>query len=117
MSLPPRQPKKPKREARWRSQTHLRFVRGFQCAVPGCQGMPIEAAHVRMNSGAGMGEKPADYRAVPLCREHHSGQHSQGERTFWKSYQAASGQDVEALIEALCNDSPKRRDIMEARKA
>lgn len=115
MSLPPRQAKKPKRETRWRNQAHMNFVRSFACAVPGCVGVPIEAAHVRIGSGAGLGQKPGDWRATPLCKHHHTQQHTIGERTFWASYEVASGQTVEDLIEALCEASPKRREIREAR--
>lgn len=113
--LPPRQSKKPKRSTRWRSQAHLSFVRTFHCAVPGCVGRPIEAAHVRFGSGAGMGEKPHDWRAVPLCKECHTRQHQQGERTFWQAYHSASGQSVDQLIDALCKESPKAREIRDVR--
>lgn len=116
--LPPRQSKKPKRSTRWRSQAHLSFVRTFHCAIPGCVGRPIEAAHVRFGSGAGMGEKPHDWRAVPLCGGadgHHAIQHKQGERTFWRTYELASGQSVEQLIDALCKESPKAREIRDVR--
>ena len=106
--LPNRIAKKPKRSSRWRSQGHLNFIRSFHCAIDGCQGMPIECAHVRNGSGAGMGQKPDDWRVVPLCREHHGQQHTVGEQTFWK------GIDIEALIEAFCKASPKAREIKEA---
>ena len=106
--LPSRIAKKPKRSSRWRSQGHLNFVRSFHCSINGCQDMPIECAHVRLGSGAGMGQKPDDWRVVPLCREHHSQQHTVGEQTFWK------GVDIEALIEAFCKASPKAREIKEA---
>ncbi|MCW1431364.1 DUF1364 domain-containing protein [Novosphingobium sp. JCM 18896] len=111
MALPNRLPKKAKRDTRWRSQAHLGFVRSFHCAVPGCQGMPIEAAHVRLGSGAGMGQKPDDFRAAPLCKFHHSSQHSQGEETFWSAYKAASGQSVDQLLDELCKASPKAAEI------
>lgn len=114
MALPNRIPKKAKRDTRWRSPAHLRFVRSFHCAIPGCQGMPIEAAHVRLGSGAGIGQKPDDFRAVPLCggpEGHHARQHRQGEETFWRAYAAASGQSVEQLITELCGASPKAMEI------
>lgn len=114
--LPPKLPKRPKRSFRWCSTAHLNFIRSHHCAMPGCQDMPIEAAHVRNGSGAGMGQKPSDYRAVALCRHHHSAQHMQGEVTFWKAYQAVSGQGVETLIQAFCNASPKAREIRAAMK-
>ena len=62
-----------------------------------------------------MGEKPSDWRAVSLCKHHHTSQHTQGERTFWQAYQAASGQSVEQLIDALCQASPKAAEIRKVR--
>ena len=67
--------------------------------------MPIQVAHVRLGSGAGMGEKPDDWRTVPLCAAHHTRQHEVGERTFW------AGIDVEHLIDSFCNASPKAQEI------
>ncbi len=116
MPLPSRLPKKEKRSSRWRSQAHLSFVRKHHCSMPGCQGMPIEAAHVRINSGAGMGEKPHDHRAVSLCQFHHSQQHTIGEPAFWASYKAASGETVEQLIEAFCKASPRALEIRQAKE-
>ncbi len=109
MTLPPAIPKKPKRSTRWRSQAHLAFVRSRACATCGTFDA-IEAAHVRLGSGAGAGQKPDDFRAVSLCRGCHAFQHNRGEATFWK------GQDVEALIDAYCKASPKRREIEQAMK-
>lgn len=103
-------PKKPKRETRFRSQRHLRHVRSHYCCACGAEA-PIEAAHVRLGSGAGMGQKPDDYMAVPLCgyREGdvgcHRRQHAIGEKTFWKDL------DPIAIIEALIRTSPARREI------
>lgn len=68
--------------------------------------MPIEAAHVRMGSGAGMSQKPDDWRAVSLCKAHHTLQHSMGEVTFW-----AAQQNVDELIAEFIASSPKRREI------
>jgi hypothetical protein len=75
----------------------------------------IEAAHVRLGSGAGIGQKPDDWRAVSLCAGPHSNadgqlgchnrQHIVGEETFW------NGRDVEALIAAFIKASPKRAEI------
>ena len=108
--LPPRIPKKAKRSSRWRSQAHRNFVRSHYCSIPGCGGMPIEVAHVRIGSGAGISEKPDDWRTVSLCRDCHREQHRIGERTFWKRW------DVEAMIEAFCKASPKASEIRAIRK-
>jgi hypothetical protein len=64
-----------------------------QCACLHCGMLPAgEAAHVRFASGAfhkasGMGMKPADRWALPVCGEHHrlarDAQHNRNEREFW----------------------------------
>jgi hypothetical protein len=112
--LPRRIPKKPKRATRWRSQAHCNFVRGFRCAVVGCENQNTEVAHVRLGSGTGIGQKPDDWRTVPLCggiEGHHARQHRVGETTFWQAYEVMTGETVEDLIAALCKASPKAREI------
>lgn len=108
MSLPPRIPKKAKRSSRWRSVSHCNFVRSHACSNCGSM-TAIEVAHVRIGSGAGVGQKPSDWRTVSLCKPCHQLQHT-GERTFWK------GRDVEALIDAFCKASPKRLEIEKVKK-
>lgn len=117
--LPRSIPKHPKRGSRWRSQAHLAFVRSRVCSVCGSS-TNIEAAHVRLGSGAGMGQKPDDWRAVSLCAGPnsnnlgqlgcHNRQHIVGEETFWK------GNHVEALIDSFCKASPKASEIAQVRK-
>lgn len=82
--------------------------------MPGCVGRPIEVAHVRLGSGAGVGQKPDDFRTVSLCSYHHNYQHVVGERTFWQD--EAEGKDPEALIEAFVKASPKRHEIEQVRR-
>ena len=107
--LPPAIPRPPKRASRWKSQAHLAFVRSRACSVCGST-VNIEAAHVRLGSGAGIGQKPDDFRAVSLCHVCHGVQHMTGEATFWKD----ANIDPELLIEAFIQASPKRREIAEA---
>lgn len=119
--LPRRIPKPAKREQRWRSQAHTTWVRGFACCVCGSM-TNIEAAHVRLGSNTGMGQKPDDWRTVPLCAGLHSDiddqlgchnrQHITGEATFWRTAQI----DPEALIKELIAASPKRADIVRVQK-
>lgn len=109
--LPSRIPKPPKREKRWRSPAHLSFVRSHQCCVPGCQRLPIEAAHVRIGGQGGMGFKPPDWCAISLCSHHHQEQHTIGERSFEKAH----GIDMQALADEFGKESPKARDIKAAR--
>lgn len=106
--LPKRIPKATKRATRWRSPAHCNFVTSHECCVDGCDGRPIEAAHVRLGSHTGMGQKPDDWRVVGLCRHHHSYQHEIGEKTFWD---AIGQKDPEALIAEFIKASPKRREI------
>lgn len=103
--FPRKIPKAPKRASRWRSQAHCNHVRSYACSVLGCDGAPIEVAHVRNGSGAGMGQKPDDFRTISLCRACHAEQHKVGERTFW------DGDDVEALIAEFNRTSPKAAEI------
>jgi hypothetical protein len=106
--LPRKIPKAQKRASRWRSQAHCNFVRSHACSVCG-DTAAIEVAHVRVGSGAGVGQKPDDFRTVSLCRDCHSLQHRIGEKSFW------DGRDVEALIRAFQYASPKRFEIAAAR--
>lgn len=114
--LPPKLPKRPKRESRWRSPAHLAFVRSHCCSVCGSD-YNIQAAHVRYGSNTGLGQKPDDWRAVSLCAGPnsnnieqlgcHNRQHIVGEVTFW----ANSGVNPEELIQAFCDASPKAHEI------
>lgn len=125
MPLPARIPKAPKRSSRWRSQAHTGHVRSFCCAMCGTS-TNVQAAHVRMGSGAGMGEKPNDWLTVPLCAGPyanvegelgcHEVQHAIGEPTFWRRYEKRHGQTVWQLIDELIQSSPKRRDIALAKQ-
>jgi len=101
-------PKKAKRASRWRSQAHLSHVRSHACVACDCDVRTmIEAAHVRIGSGTGMGQKPDDWRAVPLCKVCHAQQHEIGERTFWDRLAL----DPETVIVELIKGSPRRTEI------
>jgi hypothetical protein len=110
-------PKKPNRSDRWKSQSHLTHVRKHACVNCGSVAN-IEAAHVRMGSDAGIGRKPSDWRAVPLCGGDgcHRLQHTIGEPRFWADYAQLKGHTVEEVIAELIRTSPKRREIEEAMK-
>jgi len=106
--LPKRIPKPAKRASRWRSPAHCNFVRSHACSVCGSD-QAIEVAHVRMNSGAGMGQKPDDWRTVSLCKACHARQHNIGEPSFW--HPQRHNVNVEQLIREFIAASPKRREI------
>ncbi len=107
--LPRRIPKPAKRASRWRSQAHCNFVRSFACSMCG-ETAAIEVAHVRNGSGAGIGQKPDDWRTVSLCKVCHQHQHFIGEKTFW------AVRDVEKLISEFIAASPKRADILQVQR-
>jgi hypothetical protein len=65
-----------------RRQQHLAFIRQLPCVACG-NAAPSEAAHVRTGTDGGVGVKPADRYAVPLCTACHAKQHRIGELSFW----------------------------------
>lgn len=109
--LPRRIPKPAKRSTRWRSQAHCNFVRSHACCACGSTAA-IEVAHVRIGTGAGMGQKPHDYWTISLCHECHSAQHRLGETTF----ERANNISMKALAEEFAKASPRRVEIMEAKR-
>jgi hypothetical protein len=74
--------------------------------------MPIEVAHVRVGSSAGVGQKPDDWNAISLCRDCHAEQHRLGERTFEKRY----GMNMAEMAEQFAKASPKRSEIEAAKR-
>ena len=76
-------PRKLKPDLRRRVR-HLAFVRQLPCVACG-RAAPSEAAHVRTGTDGGVGMKPADRYAVPLCAACHAKQHRIGELTFWSA--------------------------------
>lgn len=110
--LPRRIPKEPKRSSRWRSLAHCNFVRSHECCVPGCAARPIEVAHVRTGTGAGIGQKPDDFYTISLCRNHHAEQHRIGERSF----ETLHAIDMKELAYEFAKASPRALQIREARQ-
>lgn len=82
-----------RKRPRLHKEDHLSFVRQLPCLVCGVNA-PNEAAHVRYGSlrhgkrSTGLGEKPSDQWAVPLCaKDHREGpdaQHLSNEEHWWK---------------------------------
>ena len=69
---------------------HRKFVRGCMCLVRDCHSDKIECAHVRhgLQDGeqGGVGLKPHDMWAVPLCHDHHAEAHRIGHKSFERKY-------------------------------
>ena len=62
----------------------MTFVRQLPCVACG-KAAPSEPAHVRTGADGGVGIKPGDRYAVPLCTTCHAKQHRVGELTFWSA--------------------------------
>lgn len=87
-----------------RNPLYLSFIRSRPCLV--CEAtLEIEAAHVRVGGDGGVGLKPSDYRAVPLCHRHHAQQHRDGERTFWRWLGADPNAVIIHLIAAYLTET------------
>lgn len=77
------------RQPRVLDARYIAAVRLLPCAIRPCQRLPIEAAHIRfgrhgLKRATGLGERPDDRWALPLCRWHHSHQHRSGEVKWWQ---------------------------------
>lgn len=109
--IPPRRKKPNAQGPQERNPSHLRWVRGFECLVchktrqARISGM--EAAHVRTGTDGGMGRKPSDRWAVPLCSVHHAEQHRIGESAFEARY----GLNLRDTAERLYRQSPHRKKV------
>lgn len=93
----------------YRNPAYLAWIRKQPCCITGQEpfgmGNPIEACHYRLGAGAGISQKPSDYRALPLVSDKHREQHKIGEITFWEKY----GKDPLTLI--FCHLAAYKRDI------
>lgn len=69
---------------------YLSWLRRQPCAICGRHG-PSQACHVRKGTDGGMGIKPSDNYAFPMCLWCHNEQHWIGEDTF------AAGKDLKAI--------------------
>jgi hypothetical protein len=66
---------------------HEKWVRGFDCSVPGCGCAPIEFAHLRLGAkDNGIGIKPPSWFGISLCVEHHREAHRIGEMSFQRRH-------------------------------
>jgi len=75
--------RKPKLDSHRRGQ-RLSFIRQLPCVACG-RAAPSEPAHVRTGTDGGVGIKPGDRYAVPLCSACHAKQHRVGELSFWSA--------------------------------
>jgi len=94
------------KQPRERNEDHLALIR--QCPCLGCGKDPSgEAAHLRISmegkQSAGIGAKPGDRWANPLCHGCHMDQHSIGENAFWDSLDINPFDTAETLFKLSPN--------------
>ena len=70
-----------RKPVRHRDQDHLAFVATQPCLI--CQRAPCDAHHLRFAQPRALGRKVSDEFTVPLCRDHHSALHHQGNEAAW----------------------------------
>lgn len=94
---------------------YLRMIRSLPC-IAHCGRIPSEAAHVRYSDASvgkpitGIGIKPDDRWALPLCHKCHiHGQHMSAERHWW------SGQHIDPIRKCLelhkCYENGRKRGL------
>jgi DNA recombination protein Rad52 len=69
------------RPRRVRDKAHLRRVAQQPCVV--CGRMPAQAHHLKFLEPRGLGLRPSDSFAIPLCRLHHRALHDHGDEAAW----------------------------------
>ncbi len=78
------------RKSRMKNPKYLAWIRTQPCVI--CENPHTEAAHLRLGDmivgkrHTGLGEKPDDKWAIPLCSYHHRKQHSGNEGVFWRDH-------------------------------
>jgi hypothetical protein len=70
-----------RKPVRRRDRDHLAFVSTHPCLI--CQRSPCDAHHLRFAQPRALGRKVSDEFTVPLCRDHHTALHHQGNETAW----------------------------------
>lgn len=91
-----------RKNVRERNNAFMAFVRRHPCCV--CGGYPVDAAHTRFanlkvgRANPGMGKKPSDRFATPLCRTDHTAQHARGNEAAWWAEQGLDPDEISARL-------------------
>lgn len=78
------------RQPRIEEPKHIKFIQEQACVICGWD-VGVDAAHLKAGNHeygkdpAGT-QRPSDCWTTPLCRKHHSEQHSMGEIRWWNTY-------------------------------
>lgn len=91
-----------RKDVRERNNGFLAFVRRHPCCA--CGGSPVDAAHTRFSNpkvgrvNPGMGRKPSDQFATPLCRADHTAQHMRGNEAAWWAEQGLDPDEISTRL-------------------
>lgn len=98
-----------------RNEKHRRFIASLPCCISQIE-VYSQAAHIRYQTGAGLGLKPSDVFCVPLSWQLHQAQdHIGSEVKFWEPY---GGIDkVKQLALALYENTQARQECLNLLKA
>lgn len=69
-----------------RDRKYLDFLRLLPCYICGCQDGTVVGHHLKCSRSGGMGIKPGDNYAIPLCHRHHREVHDSGELSTFLKY-------------------------------
>lgn len=79
-------------EVRYRSESHLKYVRTYRCVV--CGSEQVDVSHIRSSATA---KKDHDLFTWPLCREHHQ-EYDNGKDAFCREYDVDRWQAVAFIL-------------------
>jgi hypothetical protein len=92
-----------------RDPGYLAWLRTLPCAL--CGHTPCDAAHQRL-LGGGVGSKPGDDLAIPLCWKCHDSEHRRGVLTTWNEYLPDgiewTREDLREHLRGLCKGLRRR---------
>ena len=92
------------RQPRMKDPTYLKSFDGEACIACGARDGTVVGAHIRFQSGSGMGAKPDDSLVLPLCYRCHVTQHEVGEFEFWKDTTRLNSWLLMDAIKALARE-------------
>lgn len=86
-----------------RDKAHLRFVSGLPCCIPVCGRPSGPPHHLLRGSDKCAGRKAGDNFALPMCPEHHTALHLNGDEPWFLDWHGVH--DGHALAAALWDAS------------
>lgn len=110
LMFPRRQGKRERKRPQRVCPGHRAWVRRHHCSVPGCLKIPVECAHVRSQTDAGIALKPSDCWVISLCVFHHHEQHQIGEQAF----EVRHAIDMRELAQEFARRSPFRSKLTQS---